>query len=290
MSELKDSNGQIFTTREDLERICLNFYQTLYQHKPISEDALKEVFEGFPGMTPQGVSEILMQDITEDELYAAVKTIAKGKAPGHDGVPIEFFLLLWPTIGKDFHSMILRGIGKGILHKGMTKGIISLIPKEGDSKDFNFWRPITLLTTAYKIFAKALQLRLQPVLKDIISPEQTAFLPLRFILDNIVLTQETLHWAKTSRQPTVFLKLDFSKAYDKVSWRFLFHAMQMIGIRTKVINWVKLLFNNATAAVNLNGSPGQSFSIKRGVRQGCPLAPYLFLIVGETLTFMIKKQ
>ena len=171
----------------------------------------------------------------------------------------------------------------------MTKGLISLIPKERNAKDLNHWRPITLLTTAYKIFAKSLQLRLKYVLRDIISPDQTVFLPLRFILDNIVLTQETLHWAKTSRQLTVFLKLDFSKAYDNVSRRFIFYAMQMIGIREKFINWVKLLFNNVTAAVNLNGSPGTSFRIERGVRQGCPLAPYLFFIVGEALTHMIKK-
>ena len=113
--------------------------------------------------------------------------------------------------------MIFRGIGKDILYEGMTMGIISLIPNEDDSKDLNFWRPITLLTTAYKIFAKALQFRLQPVLKHIINPEQTAFLSLRFILNKIVLTQETLHWAKTSRQPTVIRKLYFSKAYDKIS-------------------------------------------------------------------------
>lgn len=112
--------------------------------------------------------------------------------------------------------MILRRITKSILHDGMTKGIIGLIPKEGYTKDLNLWRPIIKVTTAHKIFAETLQLRLQCMLKDIISSEQTAFLPLRFILDNIVLTQETLHWAKASRQPILFLKLDFTKAYDKV--------------------------------------------------------------------------
>ena len=137
----------------------------------------------------------------------------------------RFFPKLWHTIGHDFYKIILRGIEKRILHEGMTKCLISLIPKEGNAKHLNHWRPITLLTMAYKIFAKALQLRLQPVFRDIISLEQTIFLPLRFILDNIVITQETLHWTKTSKQPTVFLKLDFSKAYDKVSWRFFFHAM-----------------------------------------------------------------
>ena len=87
------------------------------------------------------------------------------------------------------------------------------------------------------MFAKILQLRLQPILRDVINPEQTAFLPPRFILDNIVLTQGTLHWAKVTKQPTVFFfKLDFSKAYDKVSWRFLFSTMYAMNISKKFIN------------------------------------------------------
>ena len=167
--------------------------------------------------------------------------------------------------------------------------MISLIPKEGDAKDLNYWRPITLLTVIYKIFAKTLQIRLQPMLKDVISPEQTAFLSLSFILDNIVLIQKTLHWAKASRQPSIFLKLDFSKTYDKVSWRFLFCAMKAMNIDEVFIGWVKLLFTQASAAVNLNDNPGGNFKIKRGVMQGCPLAPYMFLIVGEILTHVIKK-
>ena len=116
-----------------------------------------------------------------------------------------------------------------------------------------------------------------------------AFLPLRFILDNIVLTQESLQWAKLSRQPTVFLKLDFSKAYDKVSWQFLFRTMRKMGVSEVFTKWVKLLFTGATAAVNLNSNPGENFTVERGVRQGCPFAAYLFLIVGEALTHTIKK-
>ena len=104
-----------------------------------------------------------------------------------------------------------------------------------------------------------------------------------------MLTQETLHWAKSSKQPTVFLKLDFAKAYDKVSWRFLFHAMHKMRINKQYIGWMRLLFGNATAAVNINGSPGSNFQVERGVRQRCPLAPYLFLIVGEALTHVFKK-
>lgn len=185
--------------------------------------------------------------------------------------------------------MLSQAMDNGEFHQDMTKGSISHIPKEGDLKDLDFWRPITLLTVLYKIFAKTMQLSLQPLLMEIISLEQSAFLPLRYILDNIVLVQETLQWAKSSNQPTVFLKLDFSKAYDKVSWPFLFKSMSSLGIHESFIKWTKMLFNNARASVTLDGTPGKEFRVERGVRQGCPLAPYLFLIVGETLNHIIKK-
>ena len=92
--------------------------------------------------------------------------------------------------------MLIKGLEEGIFQEGVTRMLISLISKEKDSKDLNYWRPITLLTNSYKIFAKALELRFQPILRNVISLEQTTFLPLRFILDNIVLTQEILHWPK----------------------------------------------------------------------------------------------
>ena len=270
ISELRDNQGRCFTRKEDLHEICLDFYQNLYRHKENSREAMREVLDGLPTSFTYDMNAQLSRPITDKELSGAIMSMAKGKAPNHDGLPIEFFQCFWNTIGGDYRKMLQKGMEEGAFQEGVTKGLISLIPKEGDSRDLNYWRPITLLTASYKVFAKTLQLRFQPMLRDVISPEQTTFLPLRFILDNIVLTQDTLHWAKTSRQPTIFLKLDFSKAYDKFSWTFLFSTMRQLNISDTFIKWVKLLFVNASAAVNLNGNPGASFKIERGVRQGCP--------------------
>jgi hypothetical protein len=199
ISEFKDNQGRIFTTRKNMEQICVDFYKALYKHKKISEEALDEVFRDLPITFTPSMNEVFFKEITEEELGVAAKAMAKGKAPGHDGIPLEFFQKTWPYVCIDYYVMIIQGFEDETLHEGITKGLISLIPKEGDKAYLNYWRPITLFTAAYKIFAKSLQLRLKPIIKDIISPEQTAFLPLRFILDNIILTQETLHWAKTSR-------------------------------------------------------------------------------------------
>jgi hypothetical protein len=84
------------------------------------------------------------------------------------------------------------------------------------------------------------------------------------------------------------LKLDFAKVYDKLNWSFLFDAMEKMGMFKEFIKMVKLLFKDVVIVVCLNGCITKSFKIERGVRQGCPLAPYLFLIIREVLNFMFK--
>jgi hypothetical protein len=176
------------------------------------------------------------------------------------------------------------------LPSGVTEGLIALLHKGGLRESLNNWRPITLLNVSYKNFAKALQMRLQPELIEVISPDQSAFLPMRFILDNVFLTSETIHCAKQSQQPLLFLKLDFSKAYDKVDLSFLYRAMDKMGFPASFTSMTRMLFHDAAARVSLNGQATAKFPILQGVRQGCPLAPYLLLIIGEFLNFAIKRE
>ena len=110
------------------------------------------------------MNENLFQDIYVEQLANVVTSMAKGKALRHEGIPMEFFQHLWQTVGHDIHQMILRVIHSREFHVGVTKGTISLIPNERDKKDLNYWRPITLLTTTYRIFAKILQPRFHPML------------------------------------------------------------------------------------------------------------------------------
>ena len=143
--------------------------------------------EGFSATFSPALNEALIKDIMKEELGHAVTSMAKGKRRDTTASQSNFFKKLWHFIGKDFYLMILNDIRDEKLHEGVTKCLICPIPKEGDSKDLNYWRPITLLPVTYTFFAKVLQTRLQPILRDVISPEQTIFLPLMFIIYNIVL-------------------------------------------------------------------------------------------------------
>jgi hypothetical protein len=125
---------------------------------------------------------------------------------------------------------------------------------------------------------------------EVISTDQSTFLPVQFILDNIFLTHETIHHAKQSVQFLIFMKLDFSQAYDKIDLRCLFSAMGLMGFSQDFISMTQLLFCGAKARVNINDCNTEYFTVCQGVRQGCPLAPYLFLIGGEIFSFCIKKE
>ena len=141
----------------------------------------------------------------------------------------------------------------------MTRGAIILLPKLGPHEDLGNWRPITLLNATYKIVAKALQLCLKPLMGELISPDQTAFVPHRFILDNVFVAHETLDIAKRTKQSLLFLIVDFKKYFDKVIWPFLFASMEHLGLGPGFINLTKLLFNGASALVILNRQHSEPF-------------------------------
>jgi len=129
-----------------LEKITKDFYGELYGHKDISEEALTKVMEDVPAISTNNMNEELRKEITEKKLFQRVKAIAKGKAPENDGIPMELFHSMWSTIDKDFYRMIRKNIEEKQIHLGVTKGLIYLMPKDGDVKDLKYWRPITLLT------------------------------------------------------------------------------------------------------------------------------------------------
>lgn len=124
----------------------------------------------------------------------------------------------------------------------MTNGLITLLQKDGNQEHLANWQPITLLNSSYKIFAKALQIRLQGLLPNIIHKDQSAFLPLRFTLDNILVQYKTISWTQESYQDLMMLKLEFMKAYDAVTLHFLFTTVGELEIPMEFSHMVQLLF------------------------------------------------
>lgn len=158
-----------------------------------------------------------------------------------------------------------------------------LLPKDGPRHSIRNWRPISLLNTIYKILAKSLATRMQPHLQEWVRRTQNGFVRGRCILDNVLLGYESLNWAQESDQDLVLLLLDFEKAYDRISWSFLEDTLKALGFSSKWILWVQTLYTGTEVLVMVNSKLGEPFELQRSVKQGCPLAPYLFILATDAL-------
>jgi hypothetical protein len=139
----------------------------------------------------------------------------------------------------------------------------------------------------YKILAKTLAGRIQSAFTHIIRPNQTGFVEGKSILDNVFLAHEALGWAEESEQDLVLLLLDFEKAFDKIKWGFLFTTLTKLSFSGTWVNWVGSLYQAASSAIKVNGATGPDFQLARSIRQGCPLAPYLFILATDVLDHMM---
>ena len=165
----------------------------------------------------------------------------------------------------------------GQLSITQKRGVIKLIPKK-DAEPYYIknWRPLTLLNCDYKIATKAIANRLKNVIRNLINSDQTGFTKCRFIGENIRLIDSIICFAKEKNIPGLLLFLDFEKAFDTLEWPFIMKTLQYFGFGPSILSWIKCFNSNIESCVLNNGWTANFFEIQRGVRQGCPLSPYLF--------------
>ena len=279
------------TTHAELEEHILKFYKLLYTADPLVEAnhaARADCFTYLQAkVTPEHNAELL-QPLTLKEVSEAMKQLQPGKAPGTDAIPAEFYQELWEDIDADVFNFVLEASAQACISEELNVSKIALLPKTEDRSRIKNFRPISLLNTMYKVVAKTYANRMKPLLHHWILPSQTGFVPNRCILDNIFLAFEAIEWTMESNQEISMLLLDFEKAYDRVSWSFLKQTMERMGFDKTWIQRVMSLNWNASATIIVNGIQSQPFKLQRSVRQGCLLAPYLFLLTVDVLGQMLQ--
>ncbi|GJW62634.1 RNA-directed DNA polymerase, eukaryota [Tanacetum coccineum] len=242
---------------------------------------------------PRTISELkkneLEGDISYQEIKRAVWDCGIDKSPGPDGVTFGFIRRYWSLIEKDVVAAVQHFFTSGNFPKGCNASFIALIPKIPDAKLVKDFRPISLIGSLYKIIAKILANRLVGVLGDLVSEVQSAFVADRQILDGPLILNEVLQWCKAKKKQTFIFKIDFEKAYDSVRWDFLGDVLNRFGFGAKWCGWIQECLRSSRGSVLVNGSTTEEFQFYKGLKQGDPLSPFLFILVMESLHLSFKR-
>ena len=238
----------------------------------------------FPGFVNEEDNHMLYEEVSEEEIKEVLFSFQKDKSPWPDGWTIEFFQELYEFLGKDILRVAEDSRQSGRLPVSFNSTFIALIPKIDNPSSLDDFRPISLCNCIYKVISKIIARRIKRILSSNISIEQFGFLKGRQIHEAIGVAQEGLHSMKARKIKGAVLKIDLSKAYDKVNWLFLRLLLTHLGFNIDVIRWIMSCISTVSFAILINGSASPFIHSKRGLHQGCPLSPLLFLLVAEGLS------
>ena len=269
-----------------------DFYLKLYSSESSpNTSALASFFQSLemPSLSDEEASN-LGKPISLQELEEALKATKKGKSPGLDGIPAEFYLTFWPEIGPYLLDMINYAISTGCFHRDVNIALISLLLKKGkDPASCSSYRPLSLIGSDVKLYAKILSRRLEQYMNKLVHQDQTGFIKSRSASDNIRRLLHIIYFADQLESPCGVFSLDAMKAFDRLEWQYLWAVLEKMGLGSQFISMAKILYSNPSAIILTGQNSSPSFSLARGTRQGCPLSPLLFALSLEPLAHAIRQ-
>ena len=295
---VEDRNGQeqAITDQNEVEKEILRFYETLYENK---DDQINcEAFENFldqntlessPKVT-EHQKNIMEGKITLEEITKYLKKTKNNVSPGSSGFTNEFYKFFWKDIKHFVVNAVEYAFNNNRLSVTQNLGIISIIPKgEKDKRYLNNWRPLTLLNTLYKLISGCIAERIKPVFNTLIHPDQKGFIAGRYIGEVVRTTFDIMQYAKENNLAGLLLCIDFEKAYDSISFKYIAKCLEFYDFGNDLIKWVKILLYDFQAVINHCGNISRRFNINRGCRQGDPVASYLFILCIEILALKLRS-
>ena len=289
---VKDANDQLIGSAEGIKLHAAEYFEDILGSTTLAESPA--TVEQLRDLTPFRCSEVrgqeLQREVSAEEITNTVFALPLSKCPGPDGYSVEFLRSSWPIIGKDIIAGVQEFFRNGHLLKDLNNTTIALIPKTSQACKLGDFRPISCCNIIYKVISKIIANRLKPTLQECISNNQAAFLKGRSLGENVLLSSELIRdYTKSSCQKSSMLKVNLRKAFDTICWDFVLKLLEAQDFPPLFRTWIKECITSPRFSMSINGEFAGFFKGKKGLSQGDSMSPYLFIMIMEALSKVLKN-